>query len=91
MRIIILLLIIAGVAGYFTRPDEPTLSARADAVLTDVNSRSDLVDAARSVIGARQFSDYYVVTRYVVSQGDKVLVNCWGAFTQAQCSRPAQS
>ena len=40
------------------------------------------------IAGNRQFSDYYVVTKYVVSSGDNVLVDCWGAFTQVQCSRP---
>jgi hypothetical protein len=51
-------------------------------------SGGDLVDAAQAlIVGDRQFSDYYVVTKYVVSAGDTALVNCWGAFTQTQCSR----
>lgn len=90
LRIILLLLIIAGVAGFFTRPQEPAMREAADAVLSDINSGGDLVDAAQALIaGDRQFSDYYVVTKYVVIAGDNVLVDCWGAFTQVQCTRPA--
>lgn len=89
LRIVLLLVVIAGVAGYFTRPQEPAMRDAADAVLRDVNSGGDLVDAAQAlIVGDRQFSDYYVVTKYVVSAGDDVLVDCWGAFTQTQCSRP---
>jgi hypothetical protein len=89
LRIILLLLIIAGVAGYFTRPQEPALRDAADAVLRDINTGGDLVDAAQAlIVGDRAFSDYYVVTKYTISAGDNVLVDCWGAFTQTQCSRP---
>jgi hypothetical protein len=88
LRIVLLLLVVAGFAGYFTRPQEPAMRDAADAVLRDINSGGDLVDAAQAlIVGDRQFSDYYVVTKYVVSAGDTALVNCWGAFTQTQCSR----
>ncbi len=89
LRIVLVLLVIAGVAGFFTRPQEPAMRDAADAVLRDINSSGDLVDAAQAlIVGDRQFSDYYVVTKYVVSAGDNVLVDCWGGFTQVQCSRP---
>lgn len=89
LRLILLVLVIAGVAGYFTRPSQAELTAGAEAVLRDVHSLEDLGDAARSLVGNAQFSDYYVATRYVVTQGDKELVGCWGVFTQVHCTRAA--
>jgi hypothetical protein len=88
IRIIVLLLIVAGVAGYFTRPDEPTMRTAAEAVLQDPSTLGELMEGVgAAVAGQRQFNDYYVVTKYVVNIGDEPVVECWGAFTQTQCKR----
>lgn len=88
MRWLFLLIIIAGVAGYFTRPDEPKLRAAAETVLNDpatLEQFGDMVGAA--LAGQRRFDDYFVATKYTVTIGEDPAVECWGAFTLANCSR----
>lgn len=88
LRIVLLLLVIAGVAGYFTRPDEPAMRDRADAVLSDPQNISQgLESIGAAVVGDRVYSNYYVAARYQVTLDNRALVDCWGAFTQVQCSR----
>ncbi|MBL8530843.1 MAG: hypothetical protein JNK94_03840, partial [Hyphomonadaceae bacterium] len=67
-RIIILLLIIAGVAGYFTRPDEPVMRQQADAVLNDPQNISQgLETVGAALAGNRVYSNYYVAAKYTVT------------------------
>jgi hypothetical protein len=89
IRLIVLLLIIAGVAGYFTRPEEPAMRAAADAVLNDPQDLSQgLETVGAAFAGNRVYNNYYVASKYTVTLDNRVLVECWGAFTQAQCNRP---
>ena len=72
MKWIVLLLIIAGVAGYFTKPAESVMRESADAVfsIVDVNDFSEgnyrelaaIVDQARSSVGQSDIRDYVVNT-----------------------------
>lgn len=95
IRLILLLLIIAGVAGYFTKPDEAAMRQGADAVLQqsteDAAQNLDLGSvaegAAVALAGDRAYSDYYVAAKYDVTLDGEPVVNCWGAFTQVQCQR----
>ena len=88
MRLILLLLIIAGVAGYFTRPDEPTMREAANAVLRDPQNISEGIESAGATLaGARHYTNYYVAAKYEVNVGDDTVVGCWGAFTQVRCTR----
>lgn len=90
LRLVLLLLIIAGVAGYFTKPAEPAMAAAAEAVLNDPdNIVQGFENLGAAVAGNRQYTDYYVASKYVITLGDNPLVECWGAFTQAQCQRAA--
>lgn len=82
-RIVILLLIIAAVAGYFTRPSQAALEAAANAEM------NVLENIGNTLLGERAFSDYYVATRYVVTLNDETLVQCWGVYQQTLCTRPA--
>ncbi|HRE45372.1 MAG TPA: hypothetical protein PKY87_15560 [Terricaulis sp.] len=92
LRIIILLLIIAGVAGYFTRPEEPAMREAANAVLRDPGNLTEgLESIGATVAGDRVYSNYYVASKYSVSLDGRALVDCWGAFTQVKCDRAAQS
>jgi hypothetical protein len=81
MKWIVLLLIIAGVAGYFTKPEEAAMQQAADAELNFVEGGLSTLG-----VGERQYSNYYVVSRYVVDVAD-TRVTCWGAFGQVKCSR----
>jgi hypothetical protein len=88
MKWILLLLVIAGVAGYFTRPDEPTMRNAADAVLSDPHSLEDGFESVGATIaGDRAYNNYYVAAKYDVTLDGTPVVNCWGAFQQVQCTR----
>jgi hypothetical protein len=92
MKWILLLLVIAGVAGYFTRPDESVMRERADAVLSDPQNVSEGFESLGATIaGERAYSNYYVASKYTVTLDGQPVVNCWGAFTQVQCSRAADT
>lgn len=88
IRLLFLLIIVAGVAGYFTRPDEAKMRTAAEAVLNDPSSLGQLMEGVgAAVAGQRQFDNFYVATRYTVSIGENPVVECWGAFTQTRCTR----
>lgn len=90
MRLILLVLIIAGVAGYFTRPDEPTMREAANQVLRDPQSISEGIESAGAAIaGDRLYTNYYVAAKYDVALSNDPLVSCWGGFTQVMCNRVA--
>jgi hypothetical protein len=92
MKWILLLLVIAGVAGYFTKPQEAVMRERADAVLSDPQSVSEGFESLGATIaGDRAYSNYYVAAKYSVTLDGQPVVNCWGAFTQVQCSRAADT
>jgi hypothetical protein len=97
MKWILLLLVIAGVAGYFTRPEEAAMRERADTVLSDSAQEAagnlnvpGAVEAGWAAInGDRAYNNYLVAAKYTVTLDGQPVVNCWGAFQQVQCSRAA--
>ncbi len=92
MKWLILLIIIAGVAGYFTRPGEAKLRDGANAMLSNPGNISQGFESlGTSLAGQRKYDNYYVAERYVVSLNNDPVVTCYGAFTQVQCSRNASS
>ena len=92
LRIVLLLLIIAGVAGYFTKPTEAAMREGADAVLSDPSNISEgLEGIGATLAGERAYSDYYVAAKYDVTLDGTPVVSCWGAFTQVKCDRQADT
>ncbi|MFZ2029109.1 MAG: hypothetical protein WAU68_02285 [Vitreimonas sp.] len=92
MKWLILLIIIAGIAGYFTRPDEAKMREAANALLSSPNNISQGVESlGASLAGERSYDNYYVAARYRVILNNDPVVTCYGAFTQVQCSRGASS
>lgn len=92
MKWILLLLVIAGIAGYFTRPDEAAMRTSADAVLSDPQNVTEGFESlGASLAGERAYNNYYVAAKYDVTLDGQPVVNCWGAFTQVQCSRAADT
>jgi hypothetical protein len=88
VRLLFLLIVVAGVAGYFTRPDEPKMRTAAESVLNDPATLGQLMQGVgAAVAGQRRFDDYFVATKYTVNIGEEPVVECWGAFTQTRCSR----
>lgn len=92
MKWLLLLVVIAGVAGYFTRPDEAKMRAGADALLGAPQSISQGVESLGATIaGDRAYDNYYVASKYTVTVNSNPVVTCWGAFTQVKCDRAAAS
>ena len=91
LRLVLLLIIIAGVAGYFTRPDEATMRHSADAVLSNPQDISEgLQSIGAGVAGDRAYDNYYLAAKYTISLNNDPVVQCWGYFQQVSCSRVAQ-
>lgn len=92
-RMLLLLLVIAGVAGYFTKPTEAQQREAANAALEEIQHQatSNLDLGGMLQTGIAQISqdgtytDYYVASKYVVTVNDRTLAECWGAFTQVRC------
>ena len=92
MKWLIILIIIAGIAGYFTRPDEAKMRDAANALLSNPGNISQGVESlGASLAGNRSYDNYYVAARYTVTLNNEPIVTCYGAFTQVQCSRAQQS
>ena len=92
MKWLIILIIIAGIAGYFTRPDEAKMREAANAILSNPGTISQGVESiGASLAGERSYDNYYVGARYRVILNNDPVVTCYGAFTQVQCSRAASS
>ncbi len=91
-RLVLLLLVVAGVAAYFTRPDETKMREAADAVLGNPQSISEGIEGiGASLAGDRAYSNYFLAARYVVTLDNNPVVSCLGAFTQVQCSRAEEA
>lgn len=88
LRLVLVLVVIAAIAAFFTRPDESKLRQAANDTLSNPETISQGIESMGvTLVGDRAFSDYYVVTRYVVTLDNRAVVSCWGAFTQTQCKR----
>ena len=91
MKWFIILIIIAGIAGYFTRPDEAKMREAANALLSNPGNISQGVESlGASLAGNRSYDNYYVAARYTVTLNNDPIVTCYGAFTQVQCNRAQQ-
>lgn len=92
-RFLLLLLVIAGVAGYFTKPTEAQHREAVNQTLRQIqeDAASNLDLGGMLQTGLAQLSqdgtytDYYVASRYVVEVDGRPLADCWGAFTQIRC------
>lgn len=95
-RILLLLIILAGVGAYFTKPDRAMHEAKAQATLEAAQeaaaSSLDLGDMLNlGLAGLMQegrYEDFYLASKYTVIYRGQPLMECWGAFQQVQCSPP---
>jgi hypothetical protein len=93
-RILIVLILIAGVAGYFTKPAEAelrsaaehTLAAQRDEAVSNMDLGGMISSGAASVFGEGHFDDWLVMTHYSQTLNAKPYVDCYGAFKQTQCT-----
>jgi hypothetical protein len=92
-----LLVVLAGIAGYFTKPTEAQHRDAARATLEQIQqdafSNLDigaLVDSSIARLGDEgRFQDYVVASRYTVEVNQRPIADCWGAFTQVRCTPAA--
>jgi hypothetical protein len=84
MKWLIMLIVIAGIAAYFTLPDRETMSAAADKFIkNNSNPIETMGTQAAGAIQGRSYDSYYVVAKYTVANS----VTCWGAFKVVQCNK----
>ncbi|MBL8547612.1 MAG: hypothetical protein JNL81_14190 [Hyphomonadaceae bacterium] len=97
----LLLLILIGVAAYFTVPTRETHEAAARALLeaqaqeqtSQVQQQSGIsldgiVDFVTGMMaGQGRYETYYVASKFTIDMPGAAYVECWGAFTQVQCRR----
>lgn len=93
-RFLMLLLVIAGVAAYFTKPTEAQHREAVNATLQQIQDRaaSNLDLGGMLQTGIAQLSqdgvytDYYLASKYTVEVNGATLAECWGAFSQVRCA-----
>jgi hypothetical protein len=99
MKTLMILLLTAALCagGYLTRPDEKAHEANVEKQLSSTRGGFDIGELiADKVLGGanrkdtRKFVDLFVATRYTVKTDDKVILECWGAFSNFWCSQPEQ-
>lgn len=91
LRLLLLVVAVAAIGGYFTRPEEAQMRQAADAILQDPqNLQQGFEGVGAALAGDRAYSNYYVAAKYDVTLNGDPLVQCWGAFQQVKCDRVAQ-
>jgi hypothetical protein len=88
-----LLVVLAGVAGYFTKPTEAqhreaanaTLQQLQDAAASNLDLGGMLQTGIAQISQDGTYTDYYVASKYVVTVNERALAECWGAFGQVRC------
>jgi hypothetical protein len=93
-RFLLLLLVMAGVGGYFTKPTEAQhreavnamLEQAQDAAASDLDLGGLVESSVTRFTQDGAYTDYYVASRYAVQAGDRPVADCWGAFTQVRCT-----
>jgi hypothetical protein len=98
---LLLLLIIIGVAAYFTVPARDAHEAAAQAFLqTETQEEASEVQAQTGIsldgvvdfvtgmmAGQGRYESYYVASKFTLDMPGAAYLECWGAFTLVQCRR----
>lgn len=91
---LLLLLIIAGVAAWYTNPTRETheeqaralLEAGAPAAPSDGITLDDVIGYAKGMLaGQGRYESYYLASKYTVDMPGASFVECYGAYTLVQC------
>jgi hypothetical protein len=94
MRMLLILLLVGALAfgGFLTRPGEDAQKKNADAEFAKASGSDGIGALIDSVVGGitreAKFEDMLVATRYTVSSGGSVVLECLGAYAQFFCSKP---
>jgi hypothetical protein len=91
----LLILLLAGalaLGGFLTRPDEDAQRKNADAEIAKASGSDGIGALIDTVVGGitrqSKFEDLLVATKYTVTSGDAVVLECLGAYAQFFCSKP---
>ena len=87
------LIILAGVAAYFTKPERAAHEEKARATLEAPAAESDGGISLDEVVGyvkgmaagSGRYEDFYVFSKYTVDMPGSSYVECYGAFTVVMC------
>jgi hypothetical protein len=93
-RTLFLLLVLAAIGGYFTKPAEAQHRQAARAVLEQAQEAAisnldlgALVESSIARFGDEgRYQDYYVASRYTVEVNHRPVADCWGAFGRVRCA-----
>lgn len=94
MRMLLILMLAGALAfgGFLTRPNEEAQRKHADAELAKDNGSDGIGALIDTVVGGLtregKFEDLLVATKYTVSSGGAVMLECYGAYSQFLCSKP---
>lgn len=95
MRMLLIIVLLGALAfgGFLTRPNEEAQKRNADAEIAKVNGDDGIGGLIDTVVGGitrqAKFEDLLVATKYTVTSGDAVVLECLGAYAQFFCSKPA--
>ena len=90
---ILIIIVLAGVAAYFTKPTEPQMEAKARETVEaphNTEGGGNIIDDVVGTIkgwraGDGTFEDFYVAAKYSADMPGSDYVECWGAFTLVRC------
>lgn len=94
MRMLLILLLAGALAlgGFLTRPNEEAHRKHADEELAKASGSDSIGALIDTMVGGitreGKYEDMMVATRYTLSSGGKVLIECLGAYAQYFCSQP---
>lgn len=92
MLLILVLLGALGFGGFLTRPNEDAQKKNADAEIAKANGSDGIGGLIDTVVGGitrtAKYEDLLVATKYTVTSGDKMVLECLGAYAQFFCSKP---
>jgi hypothetical protein len=94
MLLILILAAALAAGGFLTRPTEAAQKAHADEELAKSSGGDGIGALIETVVGGLtregKFEDLLVATKYTVSSGDAVVLECLGAYSQFFCSKPGE-
>lgn len=95
---LLLLLVVIGVAGYFTNPTEAVHQAQAQAALQanadNAGQTGNVLEKIGEKVGAvidqlggeGRYETFYVASKYTLELPTGSHVECYGAFTMVKCT-----
>jgi len=95
---VLILLVIVGVAAYFTNPQEaafvdPAREALQTAATQDLEELDigGVIGNSAAQLGGGEYETFYVAGKYALPSAADARVECWGAFTFVSCTPVGQS